>query len=38
VPNDHIVGKAVFVWLSLDNNKTLFGGKIRWSKLFRTVN
>jgi signal peptidase I len=38
VPVDHIVGKAVFVWLSLDNTKSLFGGKIRWSKLFRTVN
>jgi signal peptidase I len=37
VPYDHIVGKAVFVWLSLDNNKSLFGGKIRWSKLFRTI-
>jgi len=37
VPIDHIVGKAVFVWLSLDNNKSLFGGKIRWSKLFRVV-
>jgi signal peptidase I len=37
VPMDHIVGKAVFVWLSLDNNKSLFGGKIRWNKLFRTV-
>jgi signal peptidase I len=37
VPIDHIVGKAVFVWLSLDNNKSLFGGKIRWSKLFRSV-
>jgi signal peptidase I len=37
VPSDHIVGKAVFVWLSLDNNKTLFDGKIRWNKLFRTV-
>jgi len=37
VPADHIVGKAVFVWLSLDNNKSLFDGKIRWSKLFRTI-
>jgi signal peptidase I len=37
VPADHIVGKAVFVWLSLDNNKSLFNGKIRWSKLFRTI-
>lgn len=38
VPEDHIVGKAVFVWLSLDNNKSLFGGKIRWNKLMRSVN
>ena len=37
VPNDHIVGKAVFVWLSLDQNKTLFDGKIRWNKTFRVV-
>jgi len=37
VPNDHIVGKAVFVWLSLDQNKSWFGGKIRWNKLFRVV-
>lgn len=37
VPNDHIVGKAVFVWLSLDQNKSLFNGKIRWNKLFRVV-
>jgi signal peptidase I len=37
VPIDHIVGKAVFVWLSLDNNRSLFDGKIRWSKLFRSV-
>jgi signal peptidase I len=37
VPSDHIVGKAVFVWLSLDSNKSLLGGKIRWSKLFRSV-
>jgi signal peptidase I len=37
VPNDHIVGKAVFVWLSLDPNKPLAGGKIRWNKTFRTV-
>jgi len=38
VPEDHIVGKAVFVWLSLDPNKSLFDGKIRWSKLMRIVN
>lgn len=37
VPNDHIVGKAVFVWLSLDENKPLFNGKIRWGKSLRVV-
>jgi signal peptidase I len=37
VPEDHVVGKAVFVWLSLDPNKSLFDGKIRWNKLLRIV-
>ncbi len=37
VPEDHIVGKAVFVWLSLDPDKPLFGGKIRWNKMLRLV-
>ncbi|MEI6887795.1 MAG: signal peptidase I [Bacteroidota bacterium] len=37
VPEDHVVGKASFVWLSLDPNKTLFNGKIRWSKLLHFV-
>jgi len=37
VPADHIVGKAVFVWMSLDPNKSWFS-KIRWSRLFRFVN
>jgi signal peptidase I len=38
VPNDHIVGKAVFVWLSLDPNKSIFDGKIRFGKSMRIVN
>jgi signal peptidase I len=37
VPEDHVVGKAVFVWLSLDPTKSLFDGKIRFNKLFRLV-
>lgn len=37
VPEDHVVGKASFVWLSLDPEKSLFDGKIRWSKLFRVI-
>ena len=38
VPEDHLVGKAVFVWLSLDKDKGYFSGKIRWNRLFRSVN
>lgn len=38
VPSENIVGKAVFVWMSLDPNKGLFSGKIRWSRIFRFVN
>jgi signal peptidase I len=37
VPEDHIVGKASFVWLSLDKEKGLFDGKIRWNKMFRKI-
>lgn len=36
VPEDHVVGKAVFVWLSLDPNESFFS-KIRWNKMFRTI-
>lgn len=36
VPEDHVVGKASFVWLSLDKNKT-FLGKIRWNRFFMGV-
>jgi signal peptidase I len=37
VPEDHIVGKAVFVWLSLDNNATSIFNKIRWSRVFVSI-
>ncbi|MBI5219440.1 MAG: S26 family signal peptidase [Bacteroidia bacterium] len=36
VPEDHVVGKAVFIWLSLDKDKT-FLGKIRWGRMFRFI-
>ena len=36
VPEDHIIGKPIFIWLSLDENKS-FLGKIRWSRMFRKV-
>ena len=37
VPEDHIVGKPIFVWFSLDKDRSLFDGKIRWNRLFRLV-
>ena len=37
VPEDHIVGKAVFVWFSWDTNGN-FLNKIRWSRLFKFIN
>ena len=37
VPDDHIVGKAVFVWMSLDPNPANIWHKIRWSRLFRLI-
>ena len=37
VPEDHIVGKPIFVWWSSDPDRGLFGGGIRWSRLFRFV-
>jgi signal peptidase I len=36
VPEDHIVGKAFFIWLSLDPNES-FLGKIRWSRFFNMI-
>lgn len=37
VPEDHIVGKAVFVWMSLDPNPANIWNKIRWNRLFRII-
>jgi len=36
VPEDHVVGKASFVWLSLDKNKSFLSG-IRWKRIFTSV-
>ena len=36
VPEDHVVGKASFVWLSLDKDKS-FPANIRWSRMFRGI-
>ena len=37
VPEDHIVGKPIFIWWSSDPDRGLFSGGIRWSRLFRMV-
>lgn len=37
VPEDHVVGKALFIWLSLDQELSLFSGKIRWERLFNLI-
>ena len=37
VPEDHIVGKPIVVWLSLDKDRDWFDGKIRWNRLFKMV-
>ncbi len=37
VPEDHIVGKPIMIWLSLDKDYGMFNGGIRWERLFRWV-
>lgn len=37
VPEDHIVGKPILIWLSLDKDRSLFDGGIRWNRLFKMV-
>ncbi len=36
VPEDHVVGKPLFIWLSLDKDKGGFSA-VRWSRLFTWV-
>lgn len=37
VPEDHIVGKPIFIWFSSDPDRSLFSGGLRWNRLFRMV-
>lgn len=37
VPEDHIVGKPILIWLSLDKDRGWFDGHVRWNRLFRWV-
>jgi len=36
VPEDHIVGKALFIWMSFDSEGSFFN-KIRWSRIFKGI-
>lgn len=37
VPEDHVVGRPVLVWLSLNKDKGLFNGKIRFNRFFKNA-
>lgn len=37
VPEDHIVGKPIVIWLSLDKDRSLLDGGVRWKRLFNMV-
>ncbi|MBW2961147.1 signal peptidase I [Mesonia aestuariivivens] len=37
VPENHVVGKPIFIWMSWDTHANGFFNKIRWERLFTTV-
>lgn len=37
VPEDHVVGKPLFIWLSLDPDYGWFDGHVRWNRFFKRV-
>ncbi|WP_185869120.1 signal peptidase I [Blattabacterium cuenoti] len=41
VPEDHIVGKPIFIWMSIDwdrnNPLNLFNWKLRWNRIMKTI-
>jgi len=36
VPEDHVVGKPIFVWMSIDKDKPTFSS-VRWNRMFKMV-
>ena len=38
VPQTHIVGKAMFIWMSWDSFADKWYNKVRWNRLFRGIN
>lgn len=37
VPEDHIVGKAMITWMSIDSTRDLFH-KVRWNRILKMIN
>ncbi len=37
VPEDHVVGKPLFVWVSLNPDFGYLNGKVRWERIFKWV-
>jgi signal peptidase I len=37
VPEDHVVGKPIMIWLSIDKDRAWSDGRMRWNRLFRWV-
>ena len=36
VPEDHIVGKPILIWLSTDKDRGILSGGIRWKRIFKS--
>ena len=36
VPEDHVVGKAMFIWMSMDKDKSGLS-KVRWNRIFKVI-
>jgi len=37
VPEDHVIGKALITWMSIDSTKDMFH-KIRWNRILKPIN
>ena len=37
VPEDHVVGKAVLIWFSKDQQQGWFDGGVRWNRIFKSI-
>ena len=37
VPEDHVVGKALIIWMSKDLERGWFSGGVRWERIFKTL-